>query len=813
MNPVLLPLVAQLAATAQPIRPVLAFPQAGIDDPAAYAGYQTRFYRDAAGNTVQIYLEGRDGRIVHLLANADDESIGFTARDVKGRPADVAWNGEEARIDTAGRARSLTYGLVARSRELRLGLFLLGSMRVERDLQYSGRHRRSFAGPTFEVREVSALLDALARLAPAVRRRQLGYLHARDLPSLRRRLQPAIAARQRGDAWTVRVTQPSLDATDTLTLEISVDPREIAATRSGGVVSLRALRGDSIELTIRVATTARALSALSREEIFTPEFLSFLAATEQSARASGVAADATRARRLERQARGVELLSSREKLMAGLPAYATYFGRDMLVSALMMQPIWREEMLEFAIASVLRKLSLDGQVSHEEALGGQAVREHAGEYASLVSRHLEAARAGRRAAADSLLAAADSVVRDLRRTRENYHMIDDELQLPVLVARWLRDPRVTADRKRSFLADSSDGNGPRLARLLAELALVARLTAPYAAQPVASNLVSFPRRDSTNWSSASWRDSGAGYGGGRFAMDVNAIWVPHALAAIGDILAELGAVGFGAERLAALAPGAAGAGTPLGQWAADDAGLQRAVGVWREARRHFVVRLAPDEARRRIAGRLAAMTAPERRHWEGVLATSMAPRDTLEFLALALEQGGQPVAVANSDVATRLFLDASGPRATGSGDPAEMLRDVRLFTTQYPVGLLVDGVGPVVANDAYATPATWAAFERDPYHGPRVVWGREVNLFLLGAADRVAAAGGAAANPAARELTDAIRRVAGAVEASGFHSELWSYEVADGRVRPVRYGTGSDVQLWSTTELAVQYALHRLGVR
>jgi len=55
--------------------------------------------------------------------------------------------------------------------------------------------------------------------------------------------------------------------------------------------------------------------------------------------------------------------------------------------------------------------------------------------------------------------------------------------------------------------------------------------------------------------------------------------------------------------------------------------------------------------------------------------------------------------------------------------------------------------------------------------------------------------------------------VADAVEASGFRSELWSYTFRDGGPVPVRYGSGADVQLWSTTDLAVQYALHRLGLR
>jgi hypothetical protein len=49
------------------------------------------------------------------------------------------------------------------------------------------------------------------------------------------------------------------------------------------------------------------------------------------------------------------------------------------------------------------------------------------------------------------------------------------------------------------------------------------------------------------------------------------------------------------------------------------------------------------------------------------------------------------------------------------------------------------------------------------------------------------------------------------VSASGVeHSELWSYRIEEGRLLPTRYGTSSDVQLWSCTDLAVQFALSRL---
>jgi hypothetical protein len=209
------------------------------------------------------------------------------------------------------------------------------------------------------------------------------------------------------------------------------------------------------------------------------------------------------------------------------------------------------------------------------------------------------------------------------------------------------------------------------------------------------------------------------------------------------------------------------------------------------------------------------MPAAERAYWTRVADSSGALRDSLTFLAVALDSAGAPVAVANTDPATRLFLGEVG-RAPGAGAAAgdaaadsALLRDVRLFARAYPAGLLVPRVGPAVSNDAYATPAVWREFDRDPYHGPKVVWGREVNLFLLGVADRIAAAGpGRAAY--VRELRDAFDRVGAAADAAGFKSELWSYEVRDGGARAVRYGSGNDVQLWTTTDLAVQFARSKL---
>jgi hypothetical protein len=782
-----LALLAQAAQTA----PVLSFPETGVDDTSAYRGYQTRFYRDARRNAVQVYLHPEGSRAVLVWANAANESAGFTVRVRDGRPVRMTWASDSAAVTDSGGVRSIEYGLEVQAPEVEVGLFVLGSMRIERDFVYARRHLAPFHAPPFRVAEESLLVAAVSRLPPPVRREHLSLLRAATLAELRSRLLPTITTSRSADGWLVRVERPSLDRRSHLRLELRTGPGGAVTRPTPRSVAIRAPGDGPVTLRVRVATDAGALTPLDRNEIFNAEFHRFLA---EAARARD-GAGRLRYRRLERQVRGVELLSSREKLMAGLPNFATYFGRDMMMTALMMRAVWRPAMYEHVIASVLRKLGPGGAVSHEEALGGQAIREHAVVYDSLLGEAERARRAGRRAEADSLHRRAGGVLSDLQRTRENYHMIDDEYQLPVLVARWLTDSTLTRARKRDFLlaADGGRGGETRLAGLLRELALIAGQTQAYADDPRAGNLVSFPLRDSVHRRSASWRDSDAGYGGGRFAMDVNAIWVPEALDAAATILAGLPSLELGRAALDSLAPGLAR--TPLARWTGDTLALRRAVETWRGARRHFEVTLGPGEIRERLEARLAELPEEERGYWRGVLGKSGEPRETLRFLALSLDEEGTPIPVVNTDPATGLFLGSLWAAS-----------DLEAFARSYPVALFVEGLGPLVANDAYAPAAVRERFRKDTYHGPRVVWGREVNLLLLGLANRVADG-----RDCSGRLRGTLQRTLEAVHASGLeHNELWSYTIEAGRLRPTRYGTTSDIQLWNGTNLAVQFALSRL---
>jgi hypothetical protein len=707
----LLPLLLALqTASARESPPVLQFPTAGLDDSAAYEGYTARLYRDSRGNSVEIYIDAKTGRLVHLWADALNESIGFTAR-----PA-VAFGAESVAVWSVGNRRALRYAFVIPGgATVQLGQFLLGSMRVERDFGYAGKVRDAIDAPTFVPTEFTALAGKLDSV-------------------YRRRLVPTFTRSADRSSWSVHVGQPSLDGRNHLWLTLTGNARTTRGTLHGRVLAIdaRSPAGAADTITVEIMTDGAALSPLTRTQIFSPAFRRF--------------ADSARSARLEREIRGFELLSSRQKLMAGLPTYATYFGRDMLMTALLMQPVWSDTMAEFVMGAALAKLGPAGDVSHEEALGGQAIRENAAEFL----------RTGDR-----------SLLRDLQKTRENYWMVDDDFQLPVVAGSYFANPRVTGARKRAFLRRWG-------AALRKNLAYVAAQAAPYARDPSAKNLVSFKRDPDGYCHPGSWRDSHVGYAGGCYAFDVNVVWVPAALRAIGTIDSALHALGE---------PGLAQA-----------ADARRAAETWSGTSRHFMVSVAPADVASHVRAKLASLPSDEQAYWDTVLARHGLPGDTLRFPAIALDSAGRPIPVMSTDPGMWLLLVHQD-----STRENELLRP---FLLPYPAGLFIDGVGLAVANDAYATPAVWEMFANDLYHSPRVVWGREINILL--------------ASLAARHRQAAIDSVQSAVARSGLqYAELWSYKFDGGSIRAVRYGSSSDVQLWTLTDLAVQYLLNasRTGTR
>src|SRR5256714_12119851 len=230
-------------ARADTVPPYLAFPEPGLDDPAAYEGYQTRVYQDASGNAFQVYVKST-GRVVNLWADAANESVGFSVRDSSGKSAEVAWGSSGAVVERspARRTRSVAYALEAPS-TVRIGLFLLDSMRVERDFGYGERDSLPLDAPAFTQHELLELIEHIAKLNGAERARHLALLGVKSVEALRARLAPRIvlnpssplSAPRRGGqgvraettdtTWVVTIEQPSFDGKTHLWLSLQADTR------------------------------------------------------------------------------------------------------------------------------------------------------------------------------------------------------------------------------------------------------------------------------------------------------------------------------------------------------------------------------------------------------------------------------------------------------------------------------------------------------------------------------------------------------------------------------------------------------------
>src|ERR1700682_5484745 len=249
-------------------QPVLAFPEAGLDDPAAYQGYQTRFFRDTKGNVVQVYRGARRGRVVNVLADAVDESVGFTVRDRDGKPLRLEWGSPDAVVSQSGTRRTIEYQLVANASQVVIGWILLGSMRVERDLGYSGREPDPFEWPTFRLREEEDLIANLEKLPAAERDTHLRFLNASYVEDLRARLVPDIITTGVRDRRGVTITQATLDGKTNLEFDLNVEPRDASIVVTVPTISLNSTTNRPVRFSVRVTTDTPALTPLARDQLF-----------------------------------------------------------------------------------------------------------------------------------------------------------------------------------------------------------------------------------------------------------------------------------------------------------------------------------------------------------------------------------------------------------------------------------------------------------------------------------------------------------------------------------------------------------------
>jgi hypothetical protein len=446
-----------------------------------------------------------------------------------------------------------------------------------------------------------------------------------------------------------------------------------------------------------------------------------------------------------RSRQALAFLSYEEKFLAGSWRFDTYFGRDTLMSLRLLMPALQPEAVEDGLAAVLERLNAQGEVAHEEDIGEFAVLRHRKEQGE-----------------DSAAPIYD------------YGMIDDDFMLAPVAAAYLLDQAEGRARADRFLARKLPSGTTVGAALARNSAFVAASAQAFAATPAARNLVSIKHGRKTG----QWRDSEDGLADGRYAYDVNAVFVPAALGAI----ARLGTQGLlssyaTAEQAVALSAAAGRAE------------------VWlREVPPLFQVHLPAADAQVRLRSYAASQGIDP-----GPAIASLSSTG-LDFAALALDGQGRPIPVLHSDGGFALLLQ-DPPAATLESMVEAMLRP-------FPAGLLTDA-GLLVANPAFADAGVQRRFSRNAYHGT-VVWSWQQALLAAGL-QRQLQRKDLPANILAR-LRTAQHRLRTAIEDNrGMRtSELWSWTYADGRYRAAPFGQNSGdadesnaAQLWSTVYLAL----------
>lgn len=440
----------------------------------------------------------------------------------------------------------------------------------------------------------------------------------------------------------------------------------------------------------------------------------------------------------------LQFLSYHEKFLAGSWRFLTYFGRDTLMSVRLLMPALQPAAVETGLRSVLERVAPDGNVAHEEDIGEFAVLDHRRD--------------------DHTSSAAPTF---------NYTMVDSPFLLAPVAEAWLIDDARGRGRAPAFLAERQ-GQGRVGDALMANVRFVLARATPFARDPQWRNLVSLKQ----GMDAGEWRDSNDGLGGGRYPYDINAVLVPAALRSIDTMM-----------RDGLLSPYATLADKAL------LADVARMATTWSSrAPQLFAQEVAPATARAAITRYAAISGVPA-----GAALAAVAYRPT-HYNAIALDAGGKPVPILNSDEGFALLF----------GHPDANALDVAATTIArpFPAGLMT-GVGMLVANPVFADAALQKRFSPAAYHGT-VIWSWQQALVAAGLARQLARVDLPPSVCSSLRATQASLWTAIDAGRSVQSSELWSWRY-DGGYKIAPFGaSGADAdesnaaQLWSTVYLAVK---------
>lgn len=545
---------------------------------------------------------------------------------------------------------------------------------------------------------------------------------------------------------------------------------------------------------------------------------------EKAASPTATDEDKRKASMFDEYLRNLSFLSFKEKFLAGGWRYLTYFGRDSILSLMMLKNAVKPDVYQSALRSILDRMSDEGRVAHEEDIGSQAADDRMKQFNALY----EGGRAND----------AREVVKSPTKGVYDYKMVDDDILFPIMMEMYLNDPAVPSEDKVSFLQRSSARGDKNLEVMLANWNYDIGKAEEYRKQcgrkgksstDATQSLIRIKEGEHVG----DWRDSNIGLGGGVYPGSVNVDLVANSLKSI-DRMIRSGLVSLDELREIAGRRGYEELGNLLGTYSEGHKSMKMdgLIHTWERARERFSVKLPVNEVRARLRSYLNEfpLSAEEK---QMLLATEISKgcsvKDFVEnrktpgvldsgltYYALSLDEKGKQIPVMNSDSCFRLM--------TGEPSPAEISDILKTVTLPYPLGLMSD-VGMFVSNPIYTQDRDlWKKMDRNGYHGT-VVWSWPNALMEKGLMKQIQRfsspeySGDAEAQKLVKDMVAALKSLRGKEKNVGdmINFELWTYRVEDGRMKAHPYGqdAGSEtesnaIQLWSTVGLSVMEDCDRL---
>ncbi|KAF3006588.1 hypothetical protein E8E13_006971 [Curvularia kusanoi] len=396
------------------------------------------------------------------------------------------------------------------------------------------------------------------------------------------------------------------------------------------------------------------------------------------------------------QTTSLSFLSYKNKLLAGTWRFLTYFGRDSMISMLLMQQILSEGengAIEAVIGAVLERVDKeDGTVCHEEVIG---------DYATYLNRK------------DRNSSSTEPFC--------DYKMVDTDYFLPIAMQDYFINTETGKQRSEAFFDTTAtflpENKGLTYEELAeATMKKIMNATAAFAAEggQTVDNLIHLRSNEPVG----EWRDSNGGLGGGRIPYDVNTALVPAGLRAI----AALSRAGFFADH------------KDWGETA------DRYAQVWEDSTlRFFEISVPKSDAVSLVKSYVAGINIP-------IPANTDSITSDVTYYGVALNGNIPPpsnasspvVPLMNTDDCFRHFLLNTTNQAQLS---AFLSQTADHILKPFPVGLATD-VGLFVANPAYANNTAFAGeFGRGAYHGT-VVWGWQLAMMGAGLGRQLGRCGG-----------------------------------------------------------------------